>query len=44
VVFKAAAALVTAPAGARDQELVLFYAASVFVSFFAGLVAMARFS
>ncbi|GLY42767.1 hypothetical protein Amsp01_087900 [Amycolatopsis sp. NBRC 101858] len=44
VVFMAAAALVTAAAGGRDQELVLFYAASVFVSFFAGLVAMARFS
>ncbi|WP_345408205.1 APC family permease [Amycolatopsis samaneae] len=44
VVFLAAAALVTAAAGGRDQELVLFYAASVFVSFLAGLVAMARFS
>ncbi|WP_284740352.1 amino acid permease [Amycolatopsis sp. RTGN1] len=44
VVFMTAAALVTAAAGGRDQELVLFYAASVFVSFFAGLVAMARFS
>ncbi|MEV6644188.1 amino acid permease [Amycolatopsis sp. NPDC051371] len=44
VVFMAAAALVTAAAGGRDQELVLFYAASVFVSLFAGLVAMARFS
>lgn len=30
--------------GGRDQELVLFYAASVFVSFLAGLLAMARFS
>ncbi|MFE0020823.1 amino acid permease [Amycolatopsis sp. NPDC059021] len=44
VVFLAAAALVTAAAGGRDQELVLFYAASVFVSFLAGLVAMTRFS
>ncbi|WP_326951985.1 amino acid permease [Amycolatopsis sp. NBC_01286] len=44
VVFMAAAALVTAAAGGRDQELVLFYAASVFVSFLAGLLAMARFS
>ncbi|MEV6643510.1 amino acid permease [Amycolatopsis sp. NPDC051371] len=44
VVFMAAAASVTAAAGGRDQELVLFYAASVFVSFFAGLAAMARFS
>ncbi|MEU0529015.1 amino acid permease [Amycolatopsis tolypomycina] len=44
VVFAAAAGLVTAAAGGRDQELVLFYAASVFVSFLAGLVAMSRFS
>jgi len=29
---------------AREQSLVLFYAVSVFVSFLAGLVAMARFS
>ncbi|WP_329001033.1 amino acid permease [Kribbella sp. NBC_00709] len=43
-VFALAAGAVTAAAGGRDQELVLFYAASVFVSFFAGLVAMARFS
>jgi hypothetical protein len=43
-VFAAAAGLVTAAAGGRDQELVLFYAASVFVSFLAGLLAMARFS
>jgi hypothetical protein len=44
VVFMVAAGVVTAAAGGRDQELVLFYAASVFVSFLAGLVAMARFS
>ncbi|WP_245633554.1 amino acid permease [Amycolatopsis jejuensis] len=44
VVFAAASAAVTAAAGGRDQELVLFYAASVFVSFLAGLVAMSRFS
>jgi hypothetical protein len=44
VVFLLASAAVTAAAGGRDQELVLFYAASVFVSFLAGLVAMARFS
>lgn len=44
VVFLLASAVVTAAAGGRDQELVLFYAASVFVSFLAGLVAMARFS
>jgi 4-amino-4-deoxy-L-arabinose transferase-like glycosyltransferase len=40
----AAAGVVTAAAGGRDQELVLFYAASVFVSFLAGLIAMSRFS
>lgn len=34
----------TAAAGAHDQELVLFYAVSVFISFLAGLLAMARFS
>jgi hypothetical protein len=44
VVFAVATTIVTATAGGRDQELVLFYAASVFVSFFAGLIAMARFS
>lgn len=31
-------------AGGQDQRLVLFYAVSVFLSFLAGLVAMARFS
>ncbi len=31
-------------AGGRDQELVLFYAVAVFVSFISGLLAMARFS
>jgi hypothetical protein len=35
---------VVAAAGGRDQELVLFYAVSVFLSFLAGLVAMARFA
>lgn len=35
---------VTALAGGNDQELVLFYAVSVFLSFLAGLLAMARFS
>lgn len=35
--------MVTA-AGGHDQELVLFYAAAVFVSFLAGLLAMSRFS
>jgi hypothetical protein len=31
-------------AGGHEQELVLFYAVAVFVSFLAGLAAMARFS
>lgn len=44
VVFMLAAAAVTAAAGGRDQELVLFYAAAVFVAFLAGLIAMSRFS
>ena len=44
VVFLLASGAVTAAAGGRDQELVLFYAASVFVSFLAGLIAMSRFS
>ncbi len=44
VVFLAASALVTTAAGARDQELVLFYAVSVFMSFLVGLLAMARFA
>ncbi len=39
--FVMAAGLVAA-AGGRDQELVLFYAVAVFVSFFSGLAAMAR--
>lgn len=34
----------TAAAGGHDQELVLFYAVSVFLSFLAGLVSMAVFS
>lgn len=44
VVFLALAGIVTAVAGGNDQELVLFYAVSVFLSFLAGLLAMARFS
>ncbi|MHB1490240.1 MAG: APC family permease, partial [Cellulomonas sp.] len=40
-VFLVLSAVVVAAAGARDQELVLFYAVSVFVSFLVGLVAMA---
>jgi len=31
-------------AGGRDQELVLFYAVAVFISFLSGLLAMARFN
>jgi amino acid transporter len=34
---------VVVAAGAQDQELVLFYAVSVFMSFLVGLVAMAKF-
>jgi len=44
VVFAAISAAVTGTAGGRDQELVLFYAVSVFLSFLAGLAAMAVFS
>lgn len=42
VVFLATSAAVVLAAGARDQELVLYYAVSVFMSFFVGLVAMAK--
>jgi hypothetical protein len=35
---------VTAAAGAHDQQLVLYYAASVFKSFLVGLLAIARFA
>ena len=38
------AAAVILVAGARDQELVLFYAVAVFLSFLIGLVAMTRIS
>ncbi|MBB6379714.1 hypothetical protein BKA01_006989 [Pseudonocardia eucalypti] len=44
VVFALTSAAVVVAAGGLDQELVLFYAVSVFVSFLAGLCAMARFS
>ncbi|MGN6125337.1 MAG: amino acid permease [Humibacter sp.] len=44
VVFVVLAGVITAIAGGSDQELVLFYAVSVFLSFLAGLLAMARFS
>jgi amino acid transporter len=43
-VFLLVSALVVVAAGAKDQELVLFYAVSVFLSFLAGLLAMARFA
>ena len=43
-VFFAVAATVVVAAGGREQELVLFYAVAVFVSFLFGLLAMARFS
>ncbi|WP_082049811.1 amino acid permease [Arthrobacter sp. SPG23] len=42
--FIALACAVTAAAGGNDQELVLFYAVSVFLSFLAGLLSMALFS
>jgi amino acid transporter len=42
--FFAISTLVVVAAGAHDQELVLFYAVSVFMSFLVGLLAMARFS
>ncbi len=44
VVFLIISALVTAVLGANDQQLVLYYAVSVFMSFLVGLLAMARFS
>jgi len=44
VVYLAVSALVVMAAGGREQDLVLFYAVSVFVSFLCGLLAMARFS
>jgi hypothetical protein len=43
-VFMLDAGAVTLAARGRDQELVLFYAAAVFVAFHAGLVSMCRFS
>jgi hypothetical protein len=42
--FLASAGAVVVAAGGREQELVLFYAVAVFVSFLTGLLAMARFS
>jgi amino acid transporter len=44
VVYLAISGAVVVAAGGRDQELVLFYAVAVFVSFLAGLLSMARFS
>lgn len=44
VLFIAMSCAVTAAAGGNDQELVLFYAVSVFLSFLANLLAMAVFS
>jgi hypothetical protein len=42
VVFLVASALAVIAAGGQDQELVLFYAVAVFISFLAGLSSMAR--
>jgi amino acid transporter len=44
VVFLLLSAGITVVAGGDDQELVLFYAVSVFLSFLAGLTAMAVFA
>ncbi|GAA4345107.1 amino acid permease [Microbacterium rhizosphaerae] len=44
VVFFLLASTMTVVAGGNDQELVLFYAVSVFLSFLAGLTAMAVFA
>ena len=44
VVYLGVSAAVVVAAGGHDQELVLFYAVAVFVSFLAGLLAMTRFS
>jgi amino acid transporter len=43
LLFVVVSAAVVVAAGGQDQELVLFYAVAVFMSFFVGLVAMARF-
>ena len=40
--FTMVAAVLAVAAGGEDQRLVLFYAVAVFVSFLAGLIAMAR--
>ncbi|MEU4850612.1 amino acid permease [Streptomyces gilvosporeus] len=44
VLFLGVSGAVITAAGGQDQRLVLFYAVSVFMSFLAGLIAMARFS
>jgi hypothetical protein len=44
VVYLGVAVAVVMAAGGRDQELVLFYAVAVFISFLCGLLAMAHFS
>jgi hypothetical protein len=44
LVYLLVSAMVIVAAGARDQELVLFYAVAVFLSFLAGLLAMLKFS
>jgi hypothetical protein len=44
IVYAVISAAIILVARAREQELVLVYAVAVFVSFLAGLLAMARFS
>ncbi|MGH2594595.1 MAG: amino acid permease [Actinomycetota bacterium] len=44
LVYLVISALIVVAASGRDQELVLFYAVAVFVSFLCGLLSMARFS
>ncbi|WP_330300689.1 amino acid permease [Streptomyces sp. NBC_00503] len=44
LVYLAAAAVIIVAASGEEQELVLFYAVAVFVSFLVGLLAMTRFA
>src|SRR6185437_15170876 len=44
VLYVGVSAVILLAAGGHEQELVLFYAVAVFVSFLAGLAAIARFS
>ncbi|GGY07980.1 hypothetical protein [Streptomyces anandii] len=44
MVYLAAAALIIVAAAGLEQELVLFYAVAVFVSFLVGLLALTRFA